>query len=405
VNAGTHVIIVAPGSRGHVDPCVGLGVGLSRAGYRVTVAADAAFGGLVTAAGLGLRTLAGDIRAAALASPYREETNDQALSRGKIAAARVLRNYMRQVNLALPDLVADADILLAGELGAAAYHLGQATGVPSMGVHVAPTHGTEDRETPAARPVHSAERLYFDGINEIRAGYGLPPTDPLQTSRRQDSECWPICFGFSSHVVDGPSAWREGLEMVGYWWPYVSQEWSPPAELTDFIAAGPPPVFVGFGSMVPGDPVRLSAAVAGGLRQAGQRGIVQAGWADLNVQGDDLLTIGDVPYEWLFPRVAAVVHAAGAGVTACGLRAGRPAIPVPYTSPDQPYWADRLTAIGISPTASLRLRTLTGEQLGDAIRAAVADGRCRRRAHEIAALINAEDGVAGVLARLKRIGQ
>ena len=44
-----------------------------------------------------------------------------------------------------------------------------------------------------------------------------------------------------------------------------------------------------------------------------------------------ILTIGDVPHEWLFPRMAAVVHAAGAGTTAAGLRAAVPAVPIPMT--------------------------------------------------------------------------
>ena len=57
---------------------------------------------------------------------------------------------------------------------------------------------------------------------------------------------------------------------------------------------------------------------------AGVRGVVQSGWAELYVEGDDVLQVGEVPHEWLFPRMAATVHHAGAGTTGAGLRAGVP---------------------------------------------------------------------------------
>jgi len=91
------------------------------------------------------------------------------------------------------------------------------------------------------------------------------------------------------------------------------------------------------------------------LRTAGVRGIVQAGWSDLGIpdvlaEASEVLSIGEVPYEWLFPRLAAVVHHAGAGTTAAGLHAGVPDIPVPVRV-DQPFWAGRTVALGVSPGA------------------------------------------------------
>jgi len=53
--------------------------------------------------------------------------------------------------------------------------------------------------------------------------------------------------------------------------------------------------------------------------------VVQAGWANLGAalqDDDDVLVIGEAPHDWLFPEMSAVVHHAGAGTTAAGLRAG-----------------------------------------------------------------------------------
>lgn len=102
----------------------------------------------------------------------------------------------------------------------------------------------------------------------------------------------------------------------------------------------------GFGSMAAGHGERLSGIAVRALRAAGLRGILQSGSAGLAAEGDDdVLTVGDVPHALLFPRTAAVVHHAGAGTAAAGLRAGVPAVPVPVTA-DQPFWALRLAALG-----------------------------------------------------------
>ena len=113
------------------------------------------------------------------------------------------------------------------------------------------------------------------------------------------------------------------------------------------------------------------------------------------------LPVDDLPHEWLFPRTAAVVHHAGAGTTAAGLRAGVPALPVPVLV-DQPFWADRLHHLGIAP-APLPLRELTADTLADALRCCVDRPVHRHRATELAGRVRAEDGAAGVLSVVARL--
>jgi sterol 3beta-glucosyltransferase len=108
-----------------------------------------------------------------------------------------------------------------------------------------------------------------------------------------------------------------------------------------------------------------------------------------------------VPHDWLFPQMAAVVHHAGAGTTGAGLRAGVPAVPVPFMV-DQPFWAGRLEALGVAPGA-IPFRRLSVDRLSAALTAATGDIRYRERAAVVAARIAPEDGVAGVLQELERI--
>jgi UDP:flavonoid glycosyltransferase YjiC (YdhE family) len=151
------------------------------------------------------------------------------------------------------------------------------------------------------------------------------------------------------------------------------------------------------------DPGRLSADVVGALRRAGLRGIVQRGWAGLGADGDDVLTVDEVPHALLFPETAAVVHHCGAGTTAAGIRAGVPAVPVPVQF-DEGFWADRLVRLGVAPRA-LHLRRLTADALAAALTRAIGDAGHRERAARLAARVRAEDGVGRVVEAVERLGR
>lgn len=109
--------------------------------------------------------------------------------------------------------------------------------------------------------------------------------------------------------------------------------YEPPPDLLEFIEAGEPPVYIGFGSIVLADPERMTAAIIGAVEALGIRAIVSKGWSNLGSSSEHhgkIMFIGDCPHEWLFQKVAAVVHHGGAGTTACGLKNGRPTTVVPF---------------------------------------------------------------------------
>jgi UDP:flavonoid glycosyltransferase YjiC (YdhE family) len=138
------------------------------------------------------------------------------------------------------------------------------------------------------------------------------------------------------------------------------------------------------------------------LRDAGVRAVLVAGWGGLAaLADDDVFCVESVPYDWLFPRVAATVHHGGAGTTGAALQAGVPAIVVPFTV-DQPFWGARVAALGAGPTPIPRAR-LTRARLAEALRRTVADEAMHARAAELGALIRAEDGVAEAVGHFERL--
>jgi len=180
--------------------------------------------------------------------------------------------------------------------------------------------------------------------------------------------------------------------VTGYWWPPTGGALSP--GLQRFLDDGDPPVFIGFGSMsAPG----LGELVGRTLERLGRRAVVQRGAAGLFPDRRDLLVVDDEPHHTLFPRVAAVVHHAGAGTTAAALRAGVPAVCVPFTA-DQPFWARRIAALGAGPPP-LHRRDLTPQRLADAIGAA--EGY-RQGAASVAARLATEEGVTRAVAEIVR---
>ncbi|GHC59855.1 glycosyltransferase [Streptomyces cinnamoneus] len=193
----------------------------------------------------------------------------------------------------------------------------------------------------------------------------------------------------------------DGHTCAGYWWPARDRAWRPDERLTDFLASGPAPVYFGFGSVSPGNAERLSGTIEDVVRGLGVRAVVQAGWQGLDISGDDILTIGECPHDWLFPRMAALVHHAGPGTVGAGLRAGIPAVPVPLAL-DQPFWARRLTALGVSP-AYADARRLTARKLAEALYATLHVKQYRDRCTDLSALIRSHDGAAAVLKELETL--
>jgi UDP:flavonoid glycosyltransferase YjiC (YdhE family) len=119
-------------------------------------------------------------------------------------------------------------------------------------------------------------------------------------------------------------------DVSGFFFREMSHYQLPP-ELLSFLEQGPPPVYIGFGSIVLEDPNQLLNMVLDAVKTAGARAIISKGWSNPEFEDrDDVCIIGDCPHEWLFTKVAAVVHHGGAGTTACGLKNGKPTFIIPF---------------------------------------------------------------------------
>ncbi|WP_170133238.1 glycosyltransferase [Arthrobacter livingstonensis] len=398
------VLMVTPGTRGDVAPMAGLASRLRSHGHEVTIAANNAHASLVSGAGCGFSGLPGDM--GHLVSPAEPGTR---------AAAADLRRYMRELGdymeLAAQGTLAAAgkgtDVILANAVAPYAYDVGEALGIPVLGAHLQPvqastayppvTLGLARSLGPVANrtlgAILSRSKAPYDApAAGLRRTLGLPPMSRASAEHRRRKANSPILHGISPAVLPRPRDWHPGLSLAGYWWPLAEPTWQPSAELAGFLADGPAPVYIGFGSTAAMD-ADFMVDVA---RRAGVRAVLQGvdGVSDSNV-----ISVGTIPHAWLFPRVSAVVHHAGAGTTAAGLRAGVPSVGVPVFT-DQPFWAARVAALGAGP-APIPYKKLTPQRLADSIKQAVETDGFAREAKHVASLLAAEDSTAPVLDALR----
>jgi UDP:flavonoid glycosyltransferase YjiC (YdhE family) len=410
------ISIVAVGSRGDVLSYVALALGLKRTGHSVQLIAAPEFQDYVHGKGLEFASIS--------TSPNTIFEEDIAWpGRNVIHSARFFKHhivsYVRRNFYELFESIGSVDAIIYSPLAHAAIHLAEFKQVPAIGAFLqplTPTHGFGPTHLPPL-----SDRTPFKGrlnwlrhwwnskahfyllqeiLNECRQEVlSLPPL-PWHKYANADSERNRILYGFSNHVVPRPPDWHKDIRVTGYWF-MDSDNRQPPEDLVSFINAGPPPVYVGFGSMIDRKPHLLTRIVAGALSEAGQRGILATGLSEslLADLPENVFPARGVPHDWLFPLMSAVVHHGDAGMTATGLRAGVPGLAVPFAS-DQAFWGSRLEQLGVGPGPIPR-KQLTVDNLAEALRSMTNSQACRDNAHKMALKISVEDGVGTAVKVIK----
>jgi len=393
------VLILTYGSEGDTRPLAALGHALVQAGHQAHLLADAATLGSARALGLPCTALAGDIHAAMSAegSMRRIEAN---LSRLTIAHSA---QWLQQA-LALG---AGCDLLLVSGLAAfVGLSAAEALGVPAVGamlIPISPTARFASPFLPFTPPRlfnrashllfgHASWRLFRAATNRARAQAGLPPRQRPWTDQ-------PMLYGISPSLLPSPPDWPGNAHLTGQWLAPAPPGWSPPPALLQFLEAGEPPVYVGFGSMGGFDTARVREAVVHAV--GGRRAVFHRGWSGIDPASlpPNFHPIDPLPHQWLLPRCAAAIHHGGSGTTHTVARAGVPAVVLPFAG-DQFFWAARLRRLGIMrhrlAARSVRPGALAAA-LDHALRAEV-----RARAAALGERMRAEDGLGAAVALLRR---
>lgn len=203
----------------------------------------------------------------------------------------------------------------------------------------------------------------------------------------------PYTYCWSPALIPKPNDWGNHIDIAGFYFLNLASNYTPDPELAAFLEAGPPPIYIGFGSIVVEDPNALTRMIFDAVAETGVRALVSKGWGGLGADSvgipDGVFMLGNCPHDWLFQHVSAVCHHGGAGTTAAGITAGKPTIVVPFFG-DQPFWGAMVAKAGAGPEP-IPYKKLTGEGLAEAIRV-TQKSETQERAKELGAKIREEKG-------------
>ncbi|AKQ65456.1 UDP-glucose:sterol glucosyltransferase [Myxococcus hansupus] len=374
------------GSTGDILPFVALAQELRRHGHHPVLALPPSFEPLARAQGVPFTPVGPD-----LSHAQDDITRQMMVSPDRIGEGDHLQSLFTPLATGLPRMLEDlraacagADVLISGRVQPAARMVHDLTRIPLVSVYV--EHSGSGGGHPAF--LEAVRRL----INPVRQNAGLPPFhNPLVDGESPQL----VLYAMSQHVRPPPRDLPGHHHMVGYF--YLEGDalaWTPPDALKDFLAEGEPPLFFTFGSLLHQDPEAFTQLLVDAALRSGRRAIIQSGASRLAKQAlppGFLAVDGMLPYSWLFPRTACVVHHSGAGTCSLAFRAGTPQVLVPHAY-DQFLWADLGFDRGCAP-APLPASQLTAARLGDAIREALTSPRIREASTAVGERVRGEQGL------------
>ncbi|ORY31586.1 glycosyltransferase family 1 protein [Naematelia encephala] len=307
-----------------------------------------------------------------------------------------------------------ADAIISNPPAFAHIHVAEALGLPLLMTFTMPWSPTVSFKHPLVNIQSSnaekgltnyltyafAELMTWQGLGDVINGFraatlGIEPLSIRSGANVVERLKVPWVYCWSEGLIPKPMDWKEHIDISGFYFMEGESDFKADKELVDFLAAGPPPIYIGFGSVVVEDATAMTQTIFDAVSKAGVRALVSAGWGGLGgteVPKDVFIQTGNIPHDWLFAegRVSAVCHHGGAGTTAIGLRNGLPTIVVPFFG-DQKFWGDMIHRAGAGP-APIPHKELSSDNLAEAIRYATSSG-AKEAAGRMKDTILNEDGL------------
>ncbi|KAI9895084.1 MAG: hypothetical protein M1814_000309 [Vezdaea aestivalis] len=419
-----NIVMHIVGSRGDVQPFVALGRALKLYGHRIRIATHPTFQKFVEENELEFFSIGGDPKELMQFMvnnpnliPSLETLRSGEIARRQKGMAETIQGCWRScyetgngIESQPGDFPFVADAIIANPPSFAHIHCAERLGIPLHIVFTMPWSPTQAFPHPLANIQSSnadpkltnlisyivVDLLTWQGlgplINKFRKrSLALEPVDPIYAigllwrQRIPHSYCW------SPALIPKPSDWADYIKLTSFHFLPLAASYRPPTDLREFLANGPPPVYIGFGSIVVDDPDALTSIIFRAVIATGIRAIVSKGWGGLGALEvpEQIYMIGNCPHDWLFPQVSAVVHHGGAGTVSAGIAAGKPTVVVPFFG-DQPFWGEMIARAGAGPRP-IPFKKLDEFILAKAIMAAL-EPKVRDKAEVMAKTISNEDG-------------
>lgn len=412
------ICIFTLGSRGDIQPYVALAKKLIQHGHEATVCTGGSFRSFVESNSVSFVPVSSDLMAiaqtevgkAVLEHPVRNMRKAMELSKDVINPA--YRKTLDEFYTAAEH----ADCILYHPKALGAVDIALHYGIPCVSMPPVPiTYPIEEFPNLALTTKNlgkklnrmsyminaKAESSQMDLINDFREKtLGQGKRKPGIYAFHDGHKEIPVVYPISHALFPDVTSWNDHVLLPGFFFLEENQE-KIPGDLEHFIGAGQKPIAVTFSSMPLSDPERFLSNLRSALKETGNRAVLLTGNTGIRCEHDDLIySLPAISHQWLFSKVKGVIHHGGVGTMAAALRAGVPQMIMPFSA-DQPFWAKRLTDIGLG-IESLKEKTATAQLLSDRIRQ-MDDPERIRKATDFAQMIQTENGTEDTVRYLEKL--
>ena len=146
--------------------------------------------------------------------------------------------------------------------------------------------------------------------------------------------------------------WPQHVKVVGYRERNKTRNWEPDQALEEFLNRHEKIMFVTFGSMTNPEPEAKTAIIIDILERNSIPAIINSASGGLkkplSYNSKIIHFVERIPYDWIFPKVYAVIHHGGSGTTHTALKYGCASMIIPHII-DQFLWNVLISNKGVGP--------------------------------------------------------
>jgi sterol 3beta-glucosyltransferase len=158
-------------------------------------------------------------------------------------------------------------------------------------------------------------------------------------------------YTISSSLFPRPGYWPEQAKVVGYYERDKTVNWQPNEDLIKFLKRREKIVFITFGSMSNSNPTEKTRVIVDVLKKHNISAIINTSWGgleEINERLENILFVNNIPYDWVFSKMYAIIHHGGSGTTHTALKYRCPSLIVPHIL-DQFYWSKIISRLRLGP--------------------------------------------------------
>lgn len=381
------IACVIMGTRGDVQPMIALALGLIARGHEATVYAPVENKELAEKNACPFVTFGPEIKKSVNENPEKQKGGVAV----KISPKEGKKIMLDQINK-LPELIKEADLVLGAGIVVGVHSAAEILKVKYRLVAYYPIIlGTTKDDPFKSRMMFGMGKwmmnLMMKGyINKARKNYGLEPVKDIWTEWMGDN----VILACDKEINALRTGTQFACTQTGFM--LLPSKTELPAGVADFINAGKPPVYIGFGSNPITDTQKYTAMFEQVCGTTGERLIISKGWAGFEGRNSkDILYVDEVPFEKLFPKMAAAVYHGGTGTLAAIARAGIPQAAFPFMG-DQFDNRKQIVKLGLGPNAC-DFKKISAEAISNAIKECISNEEYRSNAQVLAQKLADKNGV------------